>query len=316
MTSPVPLQTLGATMEELMDELGPPRGYPQVATFMGNYPELAMVRRFRGLNARNLLYLQAELIQIEKKLLKCEKEDAKDKIDSRKKNYSMNFAWLLQHKDNNKQYDLILQMREKLKEYNDVLIQQTTLSKVSNPSEYDSKVIQHWFAREDLGNWPLEGDDASIWAHSSNPDDPKDGEGSEGVSQYIEDMIAISGASNDIDRTTNWLAQKFIPNYHAKIASRFRKNMHTYQEGPLYKFTAVVATTLSSLLPVVSIVVLYLVHSMPARLGIIAGFTAAFSFVLTAITSAKRVENFAATAAFAAVQVVFVGNNGNGTSTA
>jgi hypothetical protein len=179
----------------------------------------------------------------------------------------------------------------------DVLIQQTTLSKISNPSKYDSKVMQQWFARDDLGGWPIEGDDASIWAHSPDPDEPKRAEGPEGKSQYTEDMIAISAASDDIDRTTNWLAQTFIPNYHARIAKRFREGIHTYEEGTLYKVTAVIATTLSSLLPVVSIVVLYLVHSMPARLGIIAGFTAAFSFVLTAITSAKRVENFAATAA-------------------
>lgn len=92
-----------------------------------------------------------------------------------------------------------------------------------------------------------------------------------------------------------------------------------------------VATLLSSLLPVVSIVVLYLVHSMPARLGIIAAFTAGFSVVLSIITSASRIDNFAATAAyvspivrtifadtrysFAAVQVVFVGTSGNATST-
>jgi len=154
--------------------------------------------------------------------------------------------------------------------------------------------MQQWFARDDLGNWPIEGDDASIWAH---PDDITN-EGSE-VSRYIEDMIAVSGPSSDLDQTTTWLAQKLVPNYDTKIASRFRSggDIHTYRESTLFKFTAVVATTLSSLLPVLSIVVLYLVHSMPARLGIIAGFTAGFSFALSVITSANRVENFAATAA-------------------
>jgi hypothetical protein len=117
MTSPVELETKGATLEELADELGPPRGYPQVATFMGTHPELAMVRRFRGLNARNLLYLQAELVQVEIELLECEKKDAQDKVDKRKNNYSKNFAWLLKHKQGNRQYELIERMRGKLKEY-------------------------------------------------------------------------------------------------------------------------------------------------------------------------------------------------------
>lgn len=140
---------------------------------------------------------------------------------------------------------------------------------------------------------PIEDDDGSIWAHP----DERDPESPKGISRHIQDMIAISGSNDDIDRATDWLAQKVIPNYHEKVASYFQSDIYTYRESTLYKFTAVVATTLSSLLPVLSIVVLYLVHSMPARLGIIAGFTAAFSFVLTVITSAQRVENFAATAA-------------------
>ena len=53
---------------------------------------------------------------------------------------------------------------------------------------------------------------------------------------------------------------------------------------------------LSSLLPIVSIIVLYIVESVPKRLGIVAIFTAAFSLTLTIITMAKRPEISAATA--------------------
>jgi hypothetical protein len=75
---------------------GPPAGYPQIATFMAHNPEMLMVRRFRGLNARNLLYLQAELVYIEKSLLECEKEDAKvkEKKDPRS-HYSRDYEWLM-----------------------------------------------------------------------------------------------------------------------------------------------------------------------------------------------------------------------------
>jgi zinc transporter ZupT len=65
----------------------------------------------------------------------------------------------------------------------------------------------------------------------------------------------------------------------------------------VYRFTSIVATALSSLLPVLAIVILYIVQNMPARLGIIAGFTAGFSFLLSLITNADRVANFSATAA-------------------
>jgi hypothetical protein len=174
----------------------------------------------------------------------------------------------------------------------DVLIQQTTLARVSNPSKYDTKQMQQWFERSDLAGMPLEGDDASIWA---SPGRIADGDG---VSKYVPDLIAINGPSDDIDRATTWLAEKVVPNWHNKVKSRFhKKEIVKYRQSALYDTTAILATMLSSLLPVLSIVVLYLVHSMPARLGIIAGFTAGFSIALSLITSAERVDNFAATAA-------------------
>ncbi len=50
-------------------------GYTALALLMGRVPEVAIFRRFSTLNARNLLYLQAELVQLEddleKKLSEC-----------------------------------------------------------------------------------------------------------------------------------------------------------------------------------------------------------------------------------------------------
>lgn len=86
----------------------------------------------------------------------------------------------------------------------DVLIQQTTLAQVLNPSKYDKNTMQKWFERKDLGNMPLEGEDSSIWA---KPGRLKDGDG---VSRYAEDLIAINGQSSSFDRATSWLADKFV----------------------------------------------------------------------------------------------------------
>lgn len=73
---------------------------------------------------KNLLYLQVELVQIEKELLACEKADAKDE-DEAKKMYSKDFFWLQQSENQpeNKQWKLIDKMRKKLKEHSKVLEQ-------------------------------------------------------------------------------------------------------------------------------------------------------------------------------------------------
>jgi hypothetical protein len=42
-------------------------GYPKLARHMGASPEIAIFRRFGALNAQNLLYLQAELVHLEKR---------------------------------------------------------------------------------------------------------------------------------------------------------------------------------------------------------------------------------------------------------
>lgn len=45
------------------------------------------------------------------------------------------------------------------------------------------------------------------------------------------------------------------------------------------------------------------------KLGLIAGYTVAFAMTIGLVTSAKRAEIFAASAAYAAVLVVFVSGN-------
>ena len=73
--------------------------------------------------------------------------------------------------------------------------------------------------------------------------------------------------------------------------------------------TRVVAVVLASILPVLSIVILYYVHSTNIRIGLIIVFSTLFSAVVALVSDARNVEVMAATAAYAAVLVVFVSGN-------
>ena len=70
------------------------------------------------------------------------------------------------------------------------------------------------------------------------------------------------------------------------------------------QISSFVATTLM-LIPVIT---LHFVSSTDARLIIIVVFSIAFQGLLVLATEAKRSEVFAATAAFIAIQVVYVGS--------
>jgi hypothetical protein len=49
--------------------------YPDLARFMALYPEVMILRKFSYLNAKNLLYYEAELANLEHRLKAIERED-------------------------------------------------------------------------------------------------------------------------------------------------------------------------------------------------------------------------------------------------
>jgi hypothetical protein len=95
-------------------------GHPKIAGQMSTQPETAIFRRFGELNARNLLYLQAELAYLEKKLSEYEIADNRDPVGE-KSNYAVSWYWLAHSKDDGdtKQLDIVLKIRSRLKEYSE-----------------------------------------------------------------------------------------------------------------------------------------------------------------------------------------------------
>lgn len=79
-----------------------------------------------------------------------------------------------------------------------------------------------------------------------------------------------------------------------------------YQDAKVLQITYWMTSVIASLIPIGSIIVLYKVHSMAARLGIIAGFNVLVSLCLSIFTDAKRAEVFAITAALATQVSVLV----------
>ncbi|ORX94927.1 hypothetical protein BCR34DRAFT_620029 [Clohesyomyces aquaticus] len=110
-------------------------GYPALADRIALKPGNAIFRGFSALNNRNLLYMQAELSSVERRLRDLELRDNRDET-SYKKKYAISFEWLLLSGEDDEidseQLDLILKIREKLKDYNHALLQQSMM-KLNNP---------------------------------------------------------------------------------------------------------------------------------------------------------------------------------------
>ena len=93
--------------------------YLKLAELIGNQPGFAVFRRSAALNAKNLLYLQAELAELEIQLNRLEADDQQGENVSHRK-----FQWqarLLMESaaGADKQWQKVLEIRAKLAEYSE-----------------------------------------------------------------------------------------------------------------------------------------------------------------------------------------------------
>lgn len=86
--------------------------------------------------------------------------------------------------------------------------------------------------------------------------------------------------------------------------------VYEYDDSSLANIAKVIVAALASMLPVASTFVLYFVKNPVVQMGAVSALTFVFGATLMMVTSAKGSEYFAATAAFSAGLVVFIGGNG------
>ncbi|OTA98216.1 hypothetical protein M426DRAFT_259609 [Hypoxylon sp. CI-4A] len=230
-----------------------------------------IIKQFRELAARDLLYLQAELCDLQYYLNQQSRNDANSPNEERL--YSDRDWYHLRHAtgDDGRQWNLVLRIREKLREYYSAIQQYQNVAKLPRPTKQQNEIVYSYTLSPSLGgNCNFLGRDLK--------------------SQVPENETALYQYSD----------------------SGFRLAAHT------------IGSVLSTIVPILSVVVLYYTESMPLRLALVCIFSVIFSMAMSLITNARRVEIFAGAAAsvyfslftltfrandlisFASVQVVFI----------
>ncbi|PVH77721.1 hypothetical protein DL98DRAFT_636938 [Cadophora sp. DSE1049] len=260
-------------------------GYAKVAQLMASQEEFSIVRRFGALNMQKLLYMQAELIHLQSDLDQLSKRD----VLHGERQYHSKDWWSLSQGDSDEdveQWQKFLDISEKLEKYNDAILKEVALAKLGRPRQYDLEFLRSWFRRPGMGAFPLLGLDRDAWDIKTE-----------------SDLIAIKPRATP-DLFSKWFTESFVPRYHQVFGERFRlpgnigSGIYHYRESSLESGLGILATVIASLLPICSVVALYLIQSNGLRLGMIAIFSACFSLALALMTSARRIEVFAATAAY------------------
>ncbi|OJI88570.1 hypothetical protein ASPTUDRAFT_135162 [Aspergillus tubingensis CBS 134.48] len=266
-----------------------PKGYDKLAALMSRDPGSSIYRRFSKLNAKNLLYLQAEVAYIENELRTIIVEDSKSED---KKTFPFS-VWDIKTSDDPFQWEKVLEARKLLNEYNAALLQQYQLLRLNKPEKTDLEVFRAWLGDEECGNMVF------------SPPGQWDKENE-------SDLVALYSRHEETDRFTRFVYTRVVSWFHrmAGVKDTKRKDLESgvwyYNDRTIKSWTYGLSLIISGLLPATSIIILYYLKDPTAVLITIFVYNIVFVLVLGLMVKAKRVEIFAAATAFAAVQVTMI----------
>jgi hypothetical protein len=167
------------------------------------------------------------------------------------------------------------------------------------PSSSTVKALRNWFFDNTLGT---KGGDKipQLWGAS------------ETIFDDLHDLVALR-VSADQDRLSEFIQNNF--GVFFRRGTLDGRTTYT-SERSISHFVAIFSTLLAAVLLFGAIISLYVVKNPHALLGMLSGWTVLFAACVGLLTNARRDQIFGATAAYAAVLVVFVsGNLGSAPST-
>ncbi|EWZ30380.1 hypothetical protein FOZG_15867 [Fusarium oxysporum Fo47] len=254
--------------------------YHRLANIMSQDKHFAIFRRFDDINLAVLLALQAEIVDLQYQL----------QVQSQKDNSGQG------------QRDLLIKLQPKLTEYNNLILQLSELSQLQFPRTSQLETLQDWLTDPKGG--------ANFLTKTGTPElytwKPKD------PSQYV----SLHKPAEDSDPFTNFVKEVLTFIFHRLCGERLNaarvvdveSGLASYSDSSLVRASNLFTVIVSSALPVLTIFALNSLETTAQRIGLTVVFTVLFAVILELFTNAKRVEIFAATATFAAVEVVFIGS--------
>jgi hypothetical protein len=114
------------------------------------------------------------------------------------------------------------------------------------------------------------------------------------------DLIVLSERPEQQDLFAQYLSDKIVPWYHRWLGHATQSPVSVQDWGEVWEYKSelfgnIICMILSALIPSASIICLYFVSSMIARLAVVSGMSFLLSFVMTVTVQGRRVEVFAAT---------------------
>ncbi|RDW62569.1 hypothetical protein BP5796_10871 [Coleophoma crateriformis] len=270
-----------------------PRGYPRFSAYVDSDNDTVLFRRFGILHARSLVYKEVELTELEAQLDKLDDVDA-DTSGKDNNTWRIQYSIHVKTERNQARKDLIDRIDQKLKGYDELLLLDARLRKLQRPSRrvhrnfFDYLYTEKPFAADDRRFGYHEHDFVSLQEHEDS---------------WLDELFHKA-----IDHARKGFFQKLFvtPEDQAKTQDPHHYYYSEERLGAVIKTVVAFVSTAILLLPIFLFTALKLSPASTASVTLL--FVLVFAAAISGLTSAKRVEVFAATAAYCAVLTVFIAN--------
>ncbi|OAK99935.1 hypothetical protein IQ06DRAFT_377793 [Phaeosphaeriaceae sp. SRC1lsM3a] len=305
-----------------------PNGFPRLAAFQSSEANFSLYRSFSYLHSRVLLDLQDEITSLERELDDIDEDDECDDPD-RLRSRELDEDRARNEGGRRNRRIVLKEIKGKLMEYDEVLIKARQLESFQKPSDRNYRSVRRYHHNTK----PLM--DAEMDSIRSKEDIVSLHNGREWATfdGGVETMIGrVDRVLQKICRTTEPPLQKYFrtPELRAKTSS---PHISFYSSTRIDRLVNILITFVIFILLIVPIVTLYRLTSTPNfagsdssngtvpasavedynrdtfnAVGVLIVFTLLFSAAMSLLTRAARHELFAASAAYCAILVVFIGN--------
>ncbi|KAK5656866.1 hypothetical protein OQA88_4415 [Cercophora sp. LCS_1] len=285
---------------ELPEVPGLGRGYDRLAEHMSAHPQLGIFRRFGSLFTELILYYQAEITALERRLEDVRADD-RESPDAYRQQYALSWVTLFKSRfteegsPEREHYEIVMRLREIMPQYYHALYLQKKALSLRKPHKKLLKDLREWMERDTLGNITILSPDWQTWDDKCAEMEKDlltfENSTTDGFTSFLTYTIVDRKGSGDNNSNSNVLplnSADVIPADAPIVA---------YSHRRIESFTRSLTVLIACMLPIAAMMLLNSVEDMKKRLNIIAGLTGLFSVTMNIFTMATLPEIFAATAA-------------------
>ncbi|KAK1756527.1 hypothetical protein QBC47DRAFT_321849 [Echria macrotheca] len=281
----------------------PDTGFPALAKAIALNPdyECFIFHRFDRLAARNLLHLEAKLRYLEHKLNEADKLALSPLADTESRRSLRTWEALERNaadpsRPEHDRMELIEQIRENLDKYQTALLQQNQVATLLEPPRARALAVAQYlsYSYPDIRNNPSQKTHLLAGLSEARLSQPQ---------PHTNDLLTIR---RPVEKDP---LSRFLQDHWFFGATSVSAKTEYIKERHVSWAAAGASIVVAAILLLGAIIVLHVLENKQAQLGVISLLTVLFALSVGVLTSARRSEIFASTAAYAAVLVVFVSSD-------